>query len=170
MSYTYRQADISELNSIMEIYVAAQKYMQKNGNPQWPAGFPDRRDVTGGILGGILYAVERDGQIAAVFSAVNYDGDYDGIDGCWLTKGNYLAVHRVAVSEKFRGMGAAKYIVDVAAVDLAKKRGRGSIRMDTHEKNASMRGLLVGRGFTECGTIELMRDNSLRIAFERIIK
>ncbi|MDE6585825.1 MAG: GNAT family N-acetyltransferase [Clostridia bacterium] len=168
--YNYRQAEISELNEIMNIYVAAQKFMEQNGNPQWPAGFPGRRDVTGGILGGILYAVEREGKIAAVFSAVNYDSDYDGIVGSWLTSGNYLAVHRVAVSEEFRGKGAAKYIVDEAAVDLAKKRGRGSIRMDTHEKNASMRGLLSDRGFTECGTIELIRDGSIRIAFEKKIK
>lgn len=170
MSYIYRQADVSELDEIMRIYVSAQKYMEENGNPQWPAGFPGRRDVKGGILGGILYAVLCGGKIAAVFSAVNYDGDYDGIVGKWLTGGNYLAVHRVAVADEFRGKGAGKYILNEAAVDLAKKRGRGSIRMDTHEKNKSMRGLLSGRGFTQCGTIELMRDGSLRIAYEKVIK
>ncbi|MDE7330269.1 MAG: GNAT family N-acetyltransferase, partial [Clostridia bacterium] len=162
MNYTYRQTETSELDEIMNIYVAAQQFMQKNGNPQWPAGFPDRLDVTGGILGGVLYTVRSGGEIAAVFSAVNYDGDYDGIEGEWLTRGNYLAVHRVAVADKFRGKGAGKYILDTAAVDIAKKRGRGSIRMDTHEKNAHMRGLIKGRGFTECGIIRLMRDGSPR--------
>ena len=169
MKYTYRLAELSELNKIMEIYVAAQKFMEHNGNPQWPAGFPDRVDVTGGILGGILYTVTCGGKISAVFSAMNYDGDYDAIEGKWLTSGNYLAVHRVAVSQEFRGKGAGKYILDYAAADIAKKRGRASIRMDTHEKNAHMRGLITGRGFTECGTIRLMRDGSPRVAYEKLL-
>lgn len=169
MDFSYRQAEISELEEIMKIYVAAQKFMQQTGNPQWPQGFPDKTDVKGGILGGILYCVEYGGELAAVFSAMNYDGDYDNIEGAWLTKGNYLAVHRVAVADKFRGKGAAKYIVDKAAPDIAKKRGRTSLRMDTHEKNAPMRGLLLGRGFTQCGVIYLVRDLTPRIAFKKKI-
>lgn len=169
MNYSYRRSEISELDEIMKIYVDAQDYMAKNGNPQWPKGFPDRLGVKGGILGGILYSVECGGKLVAVFSAVNYDKDYDGIEGQWLTEGSYLAVHRVAVADDWRGKGAAKYIVDVAAADIAKKRGRRSIRMDTHEKNTSMRGLLIGRGFTECGIIYLIRDETPRVAFEKII-
>ena len=80
MNYTYRLAELSELNKIMEIYVSAQQFMEHNGNPQWPAGFPGKVDVTGGILGGILYTVTYGGEIAAVFSAMNYDGDYDEIE------------------------------------------------------------------------------------------
>lgn len=160
-------AELSELDEIMKIYSDAQAFMASNGNPQWPAGFPDKTDVTGGILGGILYCVKHSGEIAAVFSAVNYYGDYDGLEGKWLTGGNYLAVHRVAVAAKWRGRGVAKYIVDCAAPEIARKRGRGSIRMDTHEKNAHMRGLLTGRGFSECGVIYLMRDGSPRVAFEK---
>lgn len=167
MKYGYRPSEMKDLDEIMQIYVDAQAHMERGGNPQWPKGFPDRTDITGGILGGILYTVECGGEIAAVFSAMNYDNDYDGIDGRWLTKGNYLAVHRVAVAEKFLRQGVATYIVDCAAHEIAVKRGRGSIRMDTHEKNAPMRALLKKCGFAECGTIELVRDYSRRIAFEK---
>lgn len=170
MQYNYRQAKVEELDEIMKIFVDAQSFMQANSNPQWPKGFPDENDVKGSILGGLLYAVTlEDGEIAAVFSAMNYDCDYDGIDGNWLSQGNYLAVHRVAVAGKFRGRGAAKFIVNFAASEIARQRGRGSVRMDTHEKNAPMRALLKSQGFTECGIITLMRDDSLRIAFEKLI-
>ena len=169
MKYIYRASRLDELDEIMKIYVGAQSFMAENDNPQWPAGFPDKTDVAGGILGGILYTVLCEGEIVAVFSAMNYDNDYDGIDGKWLTGGNYLAVHRVAVSDKYRRCGVASYIVNCAAHELAVKRGRGSIRMDTHEKNAPMRGLLKKCGFEECGTILLVRDGSLRIAFEKLI-
>lgn len=169
MEYEYRKAEEADLKDLMTIYVGAQTFMEKNGNPQWPKGFPDENDVLGGIFGGILYAVTCEGEIVGVFSAVNYDRDYDVIEGQWITGGNYLAVHRVAVSEKYRGKGVAKYIVDYAAAEIAKSRGKGSLRMDTHEKNTPMRGLLSSQGFKECGIIYLFRDGTPRRAFEKVI-
>ncbi len=169
MIYSYVTADISQLDEILNIYRNAQEYMEAQGNPQWQKGFPDENDIRGGIYGGILYTVRAEGEIVAVFSAVNHDGNYDEICGEWLTAGNYLAVHRVAVREDYRGKGAAKYIVDVAAEEIAKSRGKGSIRMDTHEKNIPMRSLLLSHGFTECGFVSLIRDDTERIAFEKII-
>ena len=58
MNLEYGLAELSELDEIMKIYSDAQAFMASNGNPQWPAGFPDKTDVTGGILGGILYGVQ----------------------------------------------------------------------------------------------------------------
>lgn len=169
MDFSYGVAQISQLDKIMEIYSSAQRFMESNGNPQWGRGFPDKRDITEGIFGGIIYTVTSKGEIAALFSVVNYDGNYDIIEGEWLTSGNYLAVHRVAVAENFRGTGAAKYIVNTAAKEIARLRGRTSIRMDTHEKNAPMLKLLHGMGFTECGIVTLARDLTYRIAFEKVL-
>ena len=143
--------------------------MAEHGNPQWAKGFPDENDVRGGIYGGILYCVVANCEIAAVFAVVNHDGNYDEIEGKWLTEGNYLAVHRVAVSEKYRGLGAAKFVVGYAAEELARVRGRKSIRIDTHEMNKPMRSLLSSQGFTECGIVYVSRDYSQRIAYEKIL-
>ena len=170
MQFNFRQAKISDLEEVMCIFTDAQAFMQSHGNPQWPKGFPYKNDVRWGILGGVLYVVTAEnGKIAAVFSVAGYDRDYDEIDGKWLTSGNYLAVHRVAVSSDFRGTGAAKYIVNNAACEIAHSRGRLSIRMDTHEKNAPMLALLKSQGFTECGKITLIRDYTSRVAFEKIL-
>lgn len=169
MHFTYRKATISEIEQITKIYVSAQAFMEANGNPQWIKGFPDENDVRGGILGGILYCVMAGSEIAAVFAAVNHDGNYDEIEGSWLTEGNYLAVHRVAVSEKYRGSGAAKFVMNCAAEELARTRGRTSIRIDTHELNKPMRSLLASQGFTECGNVYISRDYSKRIAYEKIL-
>ncbi len=170
MEYEYRQATADDLQAVKDIYVSAQEFMERNGNPQWGRGFPNETDIAGGVYGGIIYVVTCRGETAAVFSVVNYDADYDEIDGKWLTESNYLAVHRVAVSENFRGKGAARYIVDCAAAEIARERGRMSLRFDTHEKNAPMLGLLSTSGFTRCGKICLGRDGSERIAFEKPIE
>ena len=169
MQFSYVQSNISNLSKVMEIYAGAQEYMAAHGNPQWDKGFPAETDIRGGILGGIIYEVHSGSEIAAVFSVVNYDGNYDEINGRWLTGGNYLAVHRLAVAEKFRGSGAAKYILSSAAPEIARLRGRTSVRMDTHEKNAPMLNLLGEQGFTRCGTICVSRNYTERIAFEKIL-
>lgn len=170
MKFAYRKAKTEDLNEIMRIYTSAQAFMEANDNPQWGKGFPDENDVKCGIVGGVLYAVTApDGEIAAVFSAVGYDRDYDNINGGWLSDGKYLAVHRVASAEKYRGKGAAKFIVNCAAIEIAKVRKCKSVRMDTHAKNIPMRSLLTSQGFTECGTVTLIRDDTTRIAFEKFI-
>ena len=169
MDFSYRKATIEEFKEISQIYAAAQAYMAAQGNPQWAKGFPDENDIRGGIYGGILYCVITNSEIAAVFAAVNHDGNYEEIEGGWLTEGNYLAVHRVAVSEKYRGSGAAKFILNYAAEELAHTRGRTSIRIDTHEMNKPMRTLLLSQGFTECGNVYISRDYSKRIAYEKIL-
>jgi GNAT superfamily N-acetyltransferase len=168
MEYEYRKAEQGDLSQIMAIYRAAQKFMESNNNPQWPKGFPDEMDVRGGIFGGVLYVVTCGEEVVAVFSAVGYDRDYDEIEGEWLTVGNYLAVHRVAVSEKYRGKGAAKFAIS-AATEIAHSRGRTSLRFDTHEKNIPMRSLLASQQFTECGKVKIFRDDTERLAFEKII-
>ena len=170
MQFKYRKAEANDLSSVMRIYRDAQTFMEEHKNPQWLKGFPDENDVKGGILGGLMYVVTSGNEIAAVFSATGYDGDYDKINGKWLTQGDgYLAVHRVAVDGGFRGTGAAKYILNFAAEEIAKSRGRISIRMDTHEKNIPMRALLSSQGFVQCGTVTLIRDDTSRLAFEKIL-
>lgn len=168
MNFEYRKAELSDLNSIMQIYGEAQSFMESYGNPQWERGFPSEADVRGGIFGGIIYVVTVEEEITGVFSVVFYDHDYDTINGKWLSSDKYIAVHRVAVSDKFRRKGAAKFIIK-SADELAKQSGAKSVRFDTHERNIPMLTLLSTNGFTRCGTILIFRDDTQRIAFEKLI-
>lgn len=51
MEFVYKTAEVSALNEIIDIYRKAQKFMERNGNPQWGKGFPAKDDILGGILG-----------------------------------------------------------------------------------------------------------------------
>ncbi len=169
MQFTCRQANIGDFPQIWDIYVKAQEYMESHGNPQWKKGFPNETDIKGGIYGGILYVVMNEGNICAVFSAVNHDEDYDEIEGEWKTKDNYLAVHHVAVNDKYRGKGAGKYIINKAGAELARNRGRKSLRFDTHEKNIPMQHLLTRCGADMCGYVYISGDGTKRMAYEKVI-
>lgn len=169
MKFSYAPSRINQLDEIMKIYSSAQQFMESLGNPQWGKGFIEEHDIREGILGGVLYSVTVDGEVAAVFSLLNFDENYVNIDGEWLTEGNYLAVHRVAVAENYRRTGAAMYVLQEAAPQIARKRGRTSLRIDTHAKNGPMLALLEKLDFKRCGTVTLMRDGTSRIAFEKLL-
>ena len=99
------------------------------------------------------------------------DGEptYDTIeDGEWLT-GNenraYMTVHRIAVSVKHRGTGAAAELLRTAETE-AVRAGLGSVRIDTHEGNIVMRRMLAKNGYVPCGNINLANGDR-RVAYEK---
>jgi RimJ/RimL family protein N-acetyltransferase len=54
------------------------------------------------------------------------------------------------------------------ASDYAKKPGKNSLRIDTHEGNVVMRRMLEKQGFTHCGTIYLANGDK-RVAYEKVL-
>lgn len=79
----------------------------------------------------------------------------------------YAAIHRIAIDHVYKGRGLASHIISGIEA-MCRDRGIGSIRVDTHRQNASMRRMLEKNGFVYCGIIYLS-DNSERIAFEKIL-
>ena len=107
--------------------------------------------------------MERDGEIVATPAMLTSSGErtYDRIEGDgWISSSTsddpaYPAtVHRFAVSDKACGKGCAKAMLRHAE-ELARDAGMDSVRVDTHEGNAPMRGLLSRCGYVECGAIIL---------------
>ena len=80
---------------------------------------------------------------------------------------DYVAIHRVAISVSRRGSGISTAIINYAA-EHAKKLGRASLRIDTHEGNVVMRRMLEKHGFALCGIIYLQNGDS-RVAYEKNI-
>ncbi len=160
-------ATMGDLNGIMGVFAQARGYMAELGNPQWGDGFPEAPFISDKIERGLMYKVVSGGQIAAVFSVLDYDGDYDNIDGKWLTRGDYFVLHTVAVANDFRGKGCARFIF-ARAEDMAAERGKISVRMDTHEQNIPMRTLVGSLGYVYCGKLKV-RGGKPRIGFEKLL-
>ena len=80
---------------------------------------------------------------------------------------DYVAIHRVAISVSRRGSGISTAIINYAA-EHAKKLGRASLRIDTHEGNVVMRRMLEKNGFVHCGTIYL-ENGDPRVAYEKTV-
>ena len=112
-------------------------------------------------------AAQAQGNVGA-YGAVVFDGEpaYDAIEGAWLTDGDYVVLHRMAVADGEKGRGVAtEFMRRVAA--MACGRGTGSMRVDTNFDNRYMLRMLGRLGFVYCGKVRYRSGE--RLAFEKTL-
>jgi ribosomal protein S18 acetylase RimI-like enzyme len=167
-----RKTASADINALMPIFDEARGTIAALGIDQWQNGYPSKDVLERDISKGQSYCVVIDGIIRATMAIID-DGEptYDKIyDGEWLSgNGNrsYLAIHRVAIAVACRGSGASGKMLDFAS-DMARKMGRGALRIDTHRGNVVMRRMLEKNGFRFCGVIYL-ENGEERVAYEKIL-
>ena len=108
-------------------------------------------------------AAQAQGNVVA-YGAVVFDGEpaYDAIEGAWLTDGDYVVLHRMAVADGEKGRGVAtEFMRRVEA--MACGRGTGSMRVDTNFDNRYMLRMLGRLGFVYCGKVRYRSGE--RLAF-----
>lgn len=158
-----RNAKSEDLAEVMRCVEAARNYMRANGNPhQWTDGYPSEELLTNDIKNQQLYVcVGDDDKIHGVFAfIIGADPTYAYIEnGAWLNDEPYGAIHRIGSDGEAKGIFAA-------AINYCKGQIK-NLRIDTHEKNQTMRYLLAKHGFKEVGTIYI-EDGSPRIAFQLV--
>ncbi len=171
MELTFRRTEAKDTDRLMELFGKASATMALLGIDQWQDGYPSRELIEGDIAEGRSYVVLCGGKIIGT-TVLLADGepDYEKIyDGKWLTDGKgYLTIHRITVDPEARGTGAASAIFAYAK-KVAKERGLGSVRVDTHRGNIPMRRSLEKNGFIHCGSIYLRANGRHRVAYEKVL-
>lgn len=159
--FTIRTAHEKDLDALCALYEEGRQFMAGHGNKaQWQGGYPQRSLLEEDICRRQMYVCEQNGALCASFVFfVGPEASYAQIDGAWLCDGPYGVVHRLC--SPGRAKGAA-----TACLQFCMQRCK-SLRIDTHERNTPMRGLLCKLGFVQCGVIWLA-DKSERIAFQKI--
>ena len=162
-----RKSTVMDLDRIMELYAHARKFMAEHGNPdQWgPTNWPPEQLIRNDIRDGNSYVcVDDDGRVIGTFFFIHgpdIEPTYRRItDGVWLDDRPYGVVHRIAADGSEKGVGT--FCISWAFEQCS------HLRMDTHEDNVVMRNLLTKLGFKYCGIIYVLKDNSPRMAFEKI--
>lgn len=167
-----RRAKESDLSKIMEIIEDARRFMRKFDMDQWQNGYPNEDVFRHDIALGECYVAVCDSEIAGVMVvSIVPEVCYEKIVGQgWLTdKQTYMTIHRMAVSEKYRGTKIAKRMIDFAE-KICKEQNRTSLRVDTHEKNLAMKSFLQKQGFVYCGIVDYKNTvgDTLRVAYEKL--
>ena len=168
MNHKVRKMDEKDIPSVMNIIDEAKAYFKENGIPQWQDGYPNADTILDDIRKGYSYVLEENNQIIGIAAIITTaDPDYGFIEGKWLNDEPYIVIHRIALKPEKKGKNYASLLLEYAG-DLAASRGLQNLRIDTHERNLSMRRFLKKNGFTECGTVYI-RGKDPRIAYQKVL-
>lgn len=162
---TFKQATYDHQDQILEIIAQAKAQMAALGSSQWQDGYPAQSDIARDIDRGYGWIFEQSETVVA-YGAVVFDGEpaYDAIEGQWLTRGEYVVVHRLAVADSQKGRGVATEFMRQVQT-LARSRNVGAFRIDTNFDNRYMLRMLEKLGFAYCGKIHYQSGE--RLAFEK---
>ena len=168
MDYKFEKATINQLDGIWEILEGAISRRKQDGSDQWQDGYPNPAVIKDDIEQGYGYVIVNDNDIIAYCAImVNDEPAYADIKGQWLTNGDFVVYHRVAVSEKYLGQGFSKVLLNFIDA-YALEKNILSVKVDTNFDNAPMLALFQKTGYQYCG--EVFFRGSARKAFEKVLE
>ena len=148
----------------MALIDQAKAHLKAQGIDQWQTGYPDLACIQRDLQNQKGYFL-ADGGKAAGYLCIDFDGEpaYLDLKRQWSSDAPYAVVHRMAISDEYRGQGIASMAFDLVR-QLCLSRDVRRIRVDTDADNQKMQHILAKNGFTYRGTIWF--DNSEKIAFD----
>lgn len=167
MEYNFRKAKQDDAPRIWDILQQAITRRKEDGSKQWQDGYPNPDVVQNDIDKGIGYVL-TDAETIIGYSAVliNDEPAYAGIEGKWITNGDFVVVHRIAVSPDYLGKGLSAQILKHIE-ELALQNNINSIKVDTNFDNPAMMRIFEKLGYAYCG--EVFFRGSARKAYEKVL-
>jgi GNAT superfamily N-acetyltransferase len=167
MNLQLQKASTSHIPKIWEIIQKAIQRRKADGSKQWQDGYPNQESIKNDIRyeeGFVL--TEGENIIGYCAVLINDEPEYANIEGKWLTEGDFVVYHRVAVAEEYLGKGFAKLMIE-SIHQYATEKGIKSVKADTNFDNQAMLKLFEKLGYQYCG--EVYFRGSARKAFEKVI-
>ena len=163
MAYDIRPSAAADIPRMLEIFQIAKTHMRAEGNLRQWKDYPKAEQLLADIEKQQSYVMLEDGEIVASFVfMLGEEPTYAYIeDGAWLNNEPYGTIHRIAGDGRHHGILRA-------AVDFG-RRYVSNIRLDTHERNISMKNAAEKLGFFRCGTIyvsDANSDHEPRVAYQ----
>ena len=138
---TPKLADLSDIPVILRITDAGRRAQREQGFLQWQDGYPDKAIVESDILLGAGRLLLDGDTPVAYASLIVSDPGYEALGDIWRYSGPYGVIHRMAVSDAYRGKGVSGIFFDFLEADAADK-GIKAIRVDTGRENMVMQHIL----------------------------
>lgn len=147
-----RKAKFSDLDKVNLIIESAKSSLKNDKVDQRQKGSPDRALIARQISRNRAYVYEFDNEVSAfAYLSEDFEPTYTSVIKD-MKGNNYITVHTFCVDGTLSGKGIGKKFFD-EIIEFAKKENRDSVRIDTHEDNFRMRGLIEKMGFTYVGII-----------------
>lgn len=165
-----RQTQIQDINSVMDVFVQAKKFIKSQGFDQWQEeDYPSIDIIENDITTNSSYVLcDEDKILGYMCLYFGNEPTYNKIyQGKWESTFEYAVIHRLALSDECRGNNVSKIFFDFAEKKCIENNIR-SLRIDTHTQNEVMKHILKKRKYKNCGIVKL-ENNEDRIAFEKLI-
>lgn len=164
---TFRMANESDRESILEIYLEGAEALKTDGVDQWQGHYvPSFKDIDE-HLGIDLYVLEYHRKIVSTACLIEgIDEDYENIKGKWNTSIPYISIHKIATSNKYKKQSFAKKMMSY--IENLAKRKRMDLRIDTHKDNKKMRNFIISCGYKYTGEVVLQGELE-RLAYDKVI-
>ena len=162
---TFRMANESDRESILEIYLDGSNALKEDGVDQWQGKYvPSLKDIDE-HLGIDLYVLEYHKKVVSTACLVEgIDEDYENINGKWNTSIPYISIHKVATSNEYKKQSFAKKMMRYS--ENFAKRKKMDLRIDTHKDNKKMRNFILSCGYKYTG--ELILNGELeRLGYDK---
>lgn len=167
MNHSFRIATAEDKNIIWEVLQGAIQRRKEDGSNQWQDGYPNLEQIQIDLDNHAGYVLTDNGVVVAYVALyLNDEPEYDNIEGEWLSNGDFVCFHRLAVAENQVGKGLAKIMFDCIE-QFTKKKGFPSIKADTNFDNEPMKYLFVKTGYKYCGQVYFR--GSPRKAYEKLV-
>ena len=165
--YTFRKAQRHEWPQIWKIIQHAIARRKADGSNQWQDGYPNPEVLRSDIEKDAGFVLV-DGETIAGYCAViiNDEPAYAAIEGKWLTNGDFVVFHRVAIAKSHLGQGLAKQLLRHIET-FALNNNIHSIKADTNFDNPAMLHVFASMGYVYCG--EVYFRGSARKAYEKVL-
>lgn len=165
MQYSFRKATAEDLSQIWDILKEAIKRRKAEGSNQWQDGYPNPDVVRVDIEKGNGYVLTDDNIVIGYCAIlINDEPEYVNLRGKWLTEGDFVVYHRVAIAEKYLGQGLAQKMLKHVE-SYALENNIRSVKADTNFDNIGMLRIFEKLGYTYCG--EVTFRGTPRKAFEK---
>jgi GNAT superfamily N-acetyltransferase len=166
-NYNFRKATLSEIDSIWDILKQAILRRKIDGSNQWQDGYPNLEVVKKDIEKEAGYVLTDNETIVGYIAVlINDEPEYAKIEGKWITNGDFVLFHRVAIAESHLGKGLAKLMI-THIEKFALDNNIKSIKADTNFDNDAMLSIFDKMGYEYCG--EVYFRGSPRKAYEKVL-
>lgn len=167
MEFNFRKAETQDTQRVWEILQQAILRRKTDGSSQWQSDYPNLNTVKTDVKNGNCYLLESNNLVVACSSIIfNDEPTYEVIDGKWLSSGDFLVIHRLAVADDFLGKGIASCFFKFIE-EFAVKNNIFSIKADTNFDNPAMLRIFKKLNFVYCGEIQVF--DGPRKAYEKLL-
>ena len=168
MNYKFEKATMDQAGEIWQILAEAIVRRKADGSNQWQDGYPNLEVVKSDLSQGYGYVLMADQAIAGYCAIlINDEPAYEYIEGAWLSAGDFVVFHRVAVAKQYLGKGIARLMLGYID-EFALKNNIFSVRADTNFDNLAMLALFEKTVYHYCGVVHFR--GSPRKAFEKLLR